>query len=117
MKNMKQTAQKGFTLIELMIVVAIIAILAAVALPQYQDYTKKASDSACLAEATAYVRSGVAALASGDTTFGPKAATGTCGGIPIMSSAADASATIEITPVGGAQTISCEVATGNCSYK
>ena len=50
MKMMKKQAQAGFTLIELMIVVAIIGILAAVAIPAYQDYVAKSKFSAALAE-------------------------------------------------------------------
>lgn len=63
-------AQKGFTLIELMIVVAIIGILAAIALPAYQDYTRKARVSEVVLAASS-ARTCVTEIvqSAGTTTF------------------------------------------------
>jgi type IV pilus assembly protein PilA len=62
---MKRSIQKGFTLIELMIVVAIIGILAALALPAYQDYTSRAQAGECASLAGALKIASVDSVARG----------------------------------------------------
>jgi type IV pilus assembly protein PilA len=66
---MRKTLQAGFTLIELMVVIAIVGILAAVALPAYQNYTVRAKVSEGLLAASACKVSVTEAVQSGKPVF------------------------------------------------
>ncbi|MBT2300793.1 pilin [Variovorax paradoxus] len=116
-RSIARNVQKGFTLIELMIVVAIIGILAAVALPAYQDYTTRAKISEVLVMgapaklAVAETTSSLGTLASvtasntgyefpGATKYVSNVAiTASSGLVTITSTVPNATGTILLTPV------------------
>jgi type IV pilus assembly protein PilA len=111
MNKMTNKAQKGFTLIELMIVVAIIGILAAVALPAYQTYTKKARFSEVVL-ATSTVQSAIEVCYQGRGQ-GVLASCDTFGEIGLTAAAAQAGA--EVSTVAITATTAVITATGAAS--